>query len=75
MHTQTMWAAQQSMPQITPFPRDHIQITGQPGSRRTVVTGLSQALEECYANWQLPSERDLPWSARGRDILICKDAW
>jgi predicted dehydrogenase len=67
-HTACMFAAQESMPQITEFPKDSITIEGEPGSRKTSVTGLESALDQCFDEFRLPSELAFPWSRPGKPI-------
>jgi predicted dehydrogenase len=69
-HTQCTWAAQQSMPRITPFPQSLIDIDGPSGSRRTSVRELDQVLSQCYEEWRLPSELGVAWAKPGREIAV-----
>jgi predicted dehydrogenase len=69
-HTQCVWAAQQSMPEITPFPQDQVRISGEPGRRKTTVEGLTDTLVRCYDEWKLPSEIGVSWGRAGSEIHI-----
>jgi hypothetical protein len=69
-HTQCTWATQQSMPLITPFPDDVIQVQGPSGSRRTSVDQLDQILGQCYEQWKLPCELGIDWAKCGREIAV-----
>lgn len=69
-HTACMFAAQESMPQITDFPKELIAIEGEAGSRKTSVTGLEAALDRCFDEFKMPSELEFPWSRPGTPIAI-----
>jgi len=69
-HTQCVWAAQQSTPEIGSFPQSLVKISGDDGNRRTSVQGLGEILEHCYEQWRLPSELGLPWAKMAREISI-----
>jgi predicted dehydrogenase len=69
-HTACMFAAQESMPAITDFPRDLINVTGQPGMRKTSVSGLETALDQCFEQFKLPSQLGFPWSCAGKSIPV-----
>ena len=69
-HTLCTWAAQESMPEITPFPQRLIQVSGAAGARQTVVRELDQALMDCYEQWRLPSELGFAWAAPGREVAV-----
>ena len=74
-HTRCAWAAQQSMPEIVPFPRSLVHVDGLVGARRTRVDGLDDVLERCYQSCQLPSETGVAaWAARGDEVTINADA-
>jgi predicted dehydrogenase len=68
--TSCMFAAQQSMPQITVFPKELINVEGEPGSRKTSVKGLEGALDKCFEQFRLPSELSFPWSRPGKKVSI-----
>jgi hypothetical protein len=72
-HTRCSFAAQQSMPDIRPFPGSLVRIDGQPGARKTWIDGLDSVLQRCYTEFKTPSELGLPWAARGNEIVL--DAW
>ena len=69
-HTLCTWAAQESMPEITPFPQPLIQVSGVAGARQTVVRELDQALADCYEQWRLPSELGFGWATPGREVAV-----
>jgi len=68
------WAAQQSMPEITPFPQTlvrHAQSErSEAGSRKIWADGLSAAMEKCFQEWKLPSELGLDWARPGREVRL-----
>ena len=72
--TQVVCAAQQSMPQIVPFPSALVQVSGDAGSRRTSVSGLEDVLVRCYEQFALPSELGVTWSAPGREVQAAASA-
>jgi predicted dehydrogenase len=67
-HTRCALAAQASMPEIVPFPRDLVRVTGEVGRRATSVEGLDDILRRCYEMWRLPSEMGTPWAKAGQPI-------
>lgn len=69
-HTQCVWAAHQSQPKIAEFPSDCVQVSGDAGKRKTSVSGLPEALTHCYAEWKLPSELEIDWAVRGREVSV-----
>ena len=69
-HSQCVWAAQQSTPEIVEFPAPLVRVTGQEPARKTAVDGLDAVLEECYDSWKLPSELGVSWSVRGREVPV-----
>ena len=64
--------AQDSMPQVTDFPRELLNVRGEPGKRLISVDGLAEALSQCYEACLLPSEMDMPWSRRGEVIDLSR---
>jgi predicted dehydrogenase len=72
--TECMFAAQQSMPQITEFPKDMISVVGEIGTRKTSVHGLEAALTQCFDGFRLPSELGFSWSRPGETITIPKNS-
>jgi hypothetical protein len=66
--TFAMSAAQKSMPRIAEFPKELIEIEGEPGKRRTSVCGLEQSLNQCFDNSMLPSELGIEWARAGTKI-------
>ncbi len=72
-HTRCALAAQESMPQITAFPRELVRVTGEPGRRATTVEGLETVLRRCYDEWRLPSELAVPWARPGH--AVTPPAW
>jgi hypothetical protein len=67
-HTRCAVAAQASAPDIVPFPRDLVRVTGEVGHRATAVEGLDDVLRRCYAEWRLPSELAVSWARPGRAV-------
>jgi predicted dehydrogenase len=72
--TACMFAAQQSMPVITEFPKDLISVEGEIGARKTYVRGLEASLNQCFEEFCLPSELNFPWSRAGQTITIDKNS-
>jgi predicted dehydrogenase len=66
-HTACMYSAQQSR-EIAQFPAPLVHVEGDPGSRKTWVTDLEEALTRCYDLSRLPSELGVPWSEPGREV-------
>jgi hypothetical protein len=60
--------AQESMPEVVPFPKSMIKVTGEPGHRITFVPELGDALKACYREGRLPSEMGFNWAKPGREI-------
>lgn len=60
--------AQESMPEVTPFPRDRLKIEEFEGDQFTIVDGLREELLACNENWSLPSEAGLDWAQAGLKI-------
>ena len=69
-HTQCVLAAQASTPDIHVFDPASIRIAGESGHRKTVVSGLGEALIECYEKWKLPSELGFAWAKPARSIEV-----
>jgi len=68
-HTRCAWAAQESA-EIAAIPKSLVRIEGPAGGRRTWVAGLDDVLEQCYATFALPSEQNIPWAARGKEVEV-----
>jgi predicted dehydrogenase len=68
--TFAMSAAQESMPRIVDFPKELIDIEGEPGRRRTSVRGLEQSLNSCFENGMLPSELGMEWARPGVKVEV-----
>ena len=64
--------AQDSMPQITDFPGELLNVRGETGKRLISVDGLAEALSQCYEACLLPSEMDMPWSRKGEVIDLSR---
>jgi predicted dehydrogenase len=60
--------AQESMPEVTPFPQDRLKTEEFEGDEFTIVDGLREELLACHENWTLPSEAGLAWAQPGRKI-------
>ena len=67
---QVVCAAQQSTTDPVSFPASLVRVEGDPGSRRTWVNGLEDAMTLCYERACLPSECGLEWSAPAREVPI-----
>jgi len=63
--TLCMNGMQDSMPEICDFPAVLVRAVEAEGKRRMVVEGLDEVLAACYEAGRLPSEMDVPWSAKG----------
>jgi predicted dehydrogenase len=73
--TLCMNGIQDSMPEVREFPAGLVRVVegpgaprlavSTPGSKRLVVEGLDEAFAACYEAGRLPSEMDVPWSAKG----------
>ena len=59
---------QESMPDITDFPSDLVQPTGDTDKRLRYVPGLNKSLMDCYEDMVLPSEMKSPWSRPGISV-------
>ena len=68
--TRCMYAAQQSMPQIRPFPPSLTRCTPLNDSQLTWVEGLDRILENCYTQYRLPSELGISWAHAGERINL-----
>jgi predicted dehydrogenase len=68
--TFAMSAAQKSTPKTVDFPKDLIEIEGEPGKRRTSVRGLEQSLNQCFDNSMLPSELGIEWARAGTKVEV-----
>ena len=68
--TLVVCAADASCPRPTAFPSDLVNITGEPGRRKTGVVGLAEVMTRAYAEWALPSEMGVPWAAPGRPVRV-----
>lgn len=67
-HVLCVNGAQESMPQIATFPEEFLKTEGSAGKRKISVTGIENALLECYEKALLPSETGIPWSKPGKEI-------
>ena len=65
-HTICINGMQESVPEISKFPKELLRQTGQP--KQTWVQSLAEGFSSCYDNWQLPSEGGIPWAVGGREI-------
>jgi predicted dehydrogenase len=68
--TLCMYAAQQSMPQITEFPPQMVVKTGEPGDRTIFVKDLETMLTTCYEKFSLPTEAGFDWARPGKPQTI-----
>jgi len=59
---------QESMTKIKPFPGEQIRFDE--FENRLWVSGLSEALLNCYERFALPSEIGLPWASSGRRVNL-----
>jgi hypothetical protein len=66
--TLCMNGMQDSTPEIRDFPAALVRAVEAEGKRRMVVEGLDEAFEGCYEAGRLPSEMDIPWSAKGTAV-------
>ncbi|MBS4199872.1 Gfo/Idh/MocA family oxidoreductase [Bacillus sp. FJAT-49732] len=67
-HVQAITAMHESVPTITLFPENLINLDQE--ANVTCVEGLSETLFQCYEQWTLPSEVNVPWAKRGGMIEI-----
>jgi predicted dehydrogenase len=65
-----MFAAQQSMPEITDFPKSMVVTEGEYGHRITYVRNLETVLSACYERFVMPTELRLDWAKPGRVQMI-----
>jgi predicted dehydrogenase len=65
-----MFAAQQSMENITDFPKGMIVTEGEYGHRITYVRNLETVLTACYESFALPTELHLDWARPGRPQMV-----
>ena len=65
-----MFAAQQSMPTITDFPKGMVVTEGEYGHRITYVKNLETVLNACYESFLLPTELHLDWAKAGTVQII-----
>jgi predicted dehydrogenase len=61
-----MFAAQQSMPAITDFPKSMVITEGEYGHRITYVRNLETILNACYDSFALPTELRFDWARPGQ---------
>ncbi|MDD5483295.1 MAG: hypothetical protein PHP98_06550 [Kiritimatiellae bacterium] len=74
--TLCMNGAQESMPEIISFPQGMIRRRrDEKGQEYVFAENLSATLENCYGEWKLPSEKDIPWSRPGRRIGLSAYEW
>lgn len=67
-HVQTIVAMNESVPEIVQFPKTMIHVDEE--SEVTWVEGLMEAWLQCYEQWSLPSELNIPWAKKGKTIVI-----
>jgi predicted dehydrogenase len=59
---------QKSVPEIVNFPASLIKTEGDP--ELVWVEGLKELLLDCYDNWTLPSDKEIPWAKVGKKIKL-----
>ena len=64
--TLCMNGIQESMPTICPFPASIVQ----KDKSRIWVDGLREEFYSCYQKGMLPSESDLSWACRGKNVNL-----
>ncbi|MCJ7841439.1 Gfo/Idh/MocA family oxidoreductase [Lederbergia sp. NSJ-179] len=67
-HAKAIQAMHQSVPEAQVFPEVLIHYNEK--EKLLSVEGLSEVLMECYENWCLPSDLDVEWSQRGREVVV-----
>jgi len=67
-HVQSIISMHKSVPEITLFPENLINFDKEADVRW--VEGLGETLIQCYEQWTLPSERNIPWAKRGKTIEV-----
>lgn len=65
-HTLCINGMQDSMPDIQDFPQEYIRYDDV--RQITWVEGLAEVMKECFKEWKLPSELNVPWAKAGREI-------
>lgn len=74
--TVCMNGAQDSVPEIISFPPAMVRRRqDEKGDEYIMAAGLTEALQACYASWQLPSECGISWSQAGRRVDLSAYAW
>ncbi|WP_066192186.1 Gfo/Idh/MocA family protein [Gracilibacillus timonensis] len=67
-HVEAIYAMHQSVPNVPSFP-DHL-IHYHPSNKLTTVDGLEGLWKNCYLQFCLPHELDVPWSSAGKTITF-----
>jgi len=67
-HVQAITAMHESVPDIILFPENLINLNKE--AHVTWVEGLSETLIQCYEQWSLPSEINIPWAKSGKKVDI-----
>ena len=74
--TLCMNGAQESVLEIASFPSAMVRHQqNEQAGEHVVARGLTEALQTCYASWQLPSEHGFPWAKAGRRVDLSSYAW
>ncbi len=70
MQTLCVNGAQDSMPEVTPFPTEQVRTTTTDSRTITWAEGLAEAMGEAFEKNALFSERGVPWARAGREVDI-----
>jgi predicted dehydrogenase len=67
-HVISVNGMQDSVPEIVNFPPSLIKTKGDP--EYVWVEGLREVLLDCYNDWVLPSDKNIPWAKLGKKINL-----
>lgn len=59
---------QESVPEIVNFPASLIRREEEP--ELIWVEGLKEVLLDCYEDWTLPSDKEIPWTKAGKKVIL-----
>lgn len=67
--------AQESPREIVVFPEEMVGVHETPNGGNTWVSGLGEALEQCFESGRLPSEAGFSWARAGRRVGLENYCW